>query len=53
MEKEIKIMAKSPIDCTDEQFIEWVEYSVGYRGGISFGNPLHDEPFEAIEVDIY
>jgi len=53
MEKEMIITVVAPIDCTDEQFQEWAEYSLGYIGGISIDNPLHDEPFEASDVNLY
>jgi len=52
MEKEITINVVAPIECTDEQFKEWCEYSLGYIGGISMENPLHEYELEATYVDI-
>ena len=53
MEKEITINVVAPIDCTDEQFKEWCEYSLGYIGGMSTENPLHEYELEATYVDIH
>lgn len=50
MVKEITITVKAPIQCTDEQFQEWVEYCLGYRGGMSMENPLHEYDLEASDV---
>lgn len=50
MEKEITITVKVPTKCTDEQFEEWVEYCVGYRGDISMENPLCGYDLEASNV---
>ena len=52
MECEVRIRVDAPCECTDEQFKEWVEYSVGYRGGISIDNPLHQYDLEASDVDL-
>lgn len=52
MEKEITITVSAPIECTDEQFEEWVEYCLGYTGGISMDNPLCEYDLEANEVII-
>jgi len=52
MEKEIRITVKAPCECTDEQFQEWVEYCLGYRGGVSMENPLHEYDLEADRVDV-
>jgi hypothetical protein len=52
MEKEIKITVKAPCECTDEQYKEWVEFCLGYRGGMKMSNPLHEYDLEATEVEI-
>jgi len=52
MIKEITITVLSPVDCTDEQFQEWVEFCLGYRGGMSVENPLHEYDLEVSNVDI-
>jgi len=53
MEKEIKINVVAPIECTDEQFQEWVEFCLMYRGNMSMNNPLHEYELEATYVDVY
>ena len=50
MEKEITITVKAPIECTDEQFQEWAEYCLGYRGSMSIKNPLYKYDLEASDV---
>ena len=52
MTKEIRLMVKSPVECTDEQFQEWVEYCFGHRGGISVENPLHGYDLEVSDIDV-
>lgn len=52
MTKEIKIVVTSPIKCTDEQYQEWAEYCLGYRGSISTSNPLHEYDLDADDIDI-
>lgn len=52
MKKEIIITVKAPVECTDEQFQEWAEYCLGYRGGMSAENPLHEYDLEANDVDV-
>lgn len=52
MTKEIKITVTAPEDCTDEQFQEWAEFNLGYRGSISCDNPLCDYDLEASDVDV-
>ncbi len=53
MEKEVRINVVAPVECTEEQFQEWVEYCLGYRGSISMQNPLHEYDLEAKDVDVY
>ena len=53
MEKEIRVTVSAPIECTDEQFEEWVKYCLGYTGQISLENPLHEYDLEAKDVDVY
>jgi len=52
MEKEITITVIAPIECTDEQFQEWAEFCLGYRGNISIDNPLHEYDLEANDLNI-
>lgn len=52
MTKEIRITVTAPEECTEEEFKEWVEYCVGYRGGISIENPLADHDMAADKVDV-
>ena len=53
MEKEIRINVAAPVECTDEQFQEWVEFCLGYSGSISMENPLYGYYLEAKDVDVY
>lgn len=52
MTKAITIVVKSPIECTDAQFEEWVKFELGYTGGMSIENPLHEHELEALTVNI-
>ena len=52
MEKEITIRVKAPIECTDEEFEEWVKFELGYNGSISTTNPLHEYNLEADSIYI-
>lgn len=52
MTKEITITVTAPVECTDEQFNEWVMFNTGYTASISVDNPLCDEPLEAETIDI-
>lgn len=45
------ITVVAPVDCTEDQLREWVEFCTGYRGGISTDNPLHEHDMEASSVD--
>lgn len=51
--REIRIQVTSPIECTEEQFEEWVRFSFGNLGGCSSQNPLCEYDAEAKELDIY
>jgi len=50
MEQEVTMTVKAPIECTDEQFTEWVEFCLGSRGSMSIDNPLHEYDIEAKDV---
>lgn len=52
MKAEIRITVTSPKDCTPEEFIRWIEFSLGYRADIPMDNPIQDEPFQAETLDI-
>jgi len=47
MTREITITVTAPVDCTDQQFKEWVMFEVGYGSSISIDNPLHEYDLEA------
>jgi len=53
MTKTIEITVSTDVECTEEEFKEWVEYSLGYSSQIKIANPLSDEPFEASSVHIF
>jgi len=52
MTKEVTITVTAPIECTDEQFEEWVRYCTGYTNSISLSNPLYVYGMEAYDIDI-
>jgi len=52
MEKEVKINVVAPVECTEEQFEEWVKYCTGYTGSININNPLHEYDLDATYVDV-
>lgn len=53
MTKAITIVVKSPVEgVTDAQFEEWVKYQLGYTGGMSIENPLHEHELEALTVSV-
>ena len=43
----VEFTADYPCEATPEQITEWVEYSLGIRGGISTDNPLSEYDLEA------
>ncbi len=51
-ERTIKIRVVAPVECTDEQFLEWCEFCVGSAFSMSNDNPLVDYDLEAESVDI-
>ena len=53
MTKEITITVTAPCECTEEQFREWAEFCLGYRGGVPLTNPLHEYDLEASDVTVY
>ena len=50
MEKEYTIRVISPVDCTEQQLDEWVEFQVGHIGSMSVDNPLCEYDIEASSV---
>lgn len=50
--KEIKITTTAPTNCTDEQFLEWIEFCTDTSSSIRHSNPLHEYDMDAEEVDI-
>lgn len=52
MTKQITITVTSPIDCTDEQFNEWVKFCVHYTAEMSLSNPLHEYDMESDTITI-
>ena len=53
MRKQIRMYVTAPEECTEDQFEEWVEFSLGIRGDCQLTNPLADYSLEAEDVDIY
>ena len=49
---EITITIQEPdIDCTQEEFSEWLYYELGYSGSIKILNPLADEQLEITDIN--
>ena len=48
----INIELVRPMECTDDQLLEWVEFELGYRADISMENPLSECVFVADKVNI-
>jgi hypothetical protein len=49
---EINITIQKPdIDCTQEEFREWLYYELGYSGSIKMDNPLADEQLEITDIN--
>jgi hypothetical protein len=53
MEKELLITVKAPCECTEEQYMEWVKFELGYTCSISIENPLHEYDLEANNIQPY
>jgi hypothetical protein len=51
MEKEVVMIVKSPISCTEEQFEEWVRFETGNKHCISYSNPLHEYELDAEHIE--
>lgn len=52
MKVEVTMTATIPVDATDEQIQEWIEYCTHNRGGISIENPLSDYDMQADDVNV-
>jgi hypothetical protein len=52
MTKEILITVTAPINCTEDQFMEWIEYCTGASSSINVRNPLHEYDMGAENVEI-
>lgn len=52
MEKKVTITIKTPVECTEQQFEEWIKFCVGYTASMSCENPLCDYELEAKDVKI-
>ena len=49
---EITITIQEPdIDCTQEEFSEWLYYELGYSGRIAMDNPCVDEQLEITDIN--
>ncbi len=42
MQAEVTFTITPPIECTKEQFEEWIDYCLKQRHDISLENPLHE-----------
>lgn len=50
---EVKFDMELHEEATQEQIKEWLEYSLGLRGGMSADNPLEGQELEASKVSFY
>ena len=46
----IEITVRVPIECSREDFEEWVEFETGYNGCLSGTNPLIESGFEVEDI---
>lgn len=52
--KEIRMTVVAPVECSNEQFDEWIEYKLGYHEDvISEDNPLKDYDLNATSIDFW
>jgi hypothetical protein len=51
MEATITIKIQPPTDCTEQQFKEWLEFTLGERADISIQNPLHTYDFNVYDAN--
>lgn len=51
-DKTFIITIKAPIDCTDEEFKNWILFELGYRADLPGGNPLEDYPLEISKITV-
>lgn len=51
IEREVTITVVAPVECTEEQFDEWVKFCTGYSGSISADNPLAEYDIEAMGIN--
>ncbi len=49
----VELEINPPVECTDTELREWVEYCTGNIGAISMDNPLMDYDLEATDVTVY
>ena len=52
MTKEIRMTVTAPTNCTEEQFLEWIEYCTGASSTMSISNPLHEYDMDAENVEV-
>lgn len=52
MTREVALTVTAPVECTEEQFEEWVKFCTGYHASISTDNPLSEWDMEADLVDV-
>ena len=43
----------APVECSNEQFDEWIEYKLGVQAEISSTNPLAEYVLEATVMDVW
>lgn len=48
---DVTFSLRLPIDATGRQLTEWLDFKLGYGGGIATNNPLHEYELEGFDVD--
>lgn len=51
--KEVRMTVTAPVECSNEQFDEWIDYKLGVQAEISSTNPLAEYDLEATSVDVW
>jgi hypothetical protein len=49
MKAEVTFIVEAPVDCTYEEFIEWISFKLGYTGSMA-RVPLGDYELEALKI---
>ena len=51
--RRIELLFNPPVESTEDELREWVEYCLGITGMLSMNNPLSEHDLEGDDVTIY